>query len=419
VSKKKAEALVPNAAPPPIPGMGQIGDVAATWVSIDFVKRWDRNPRINAATVPFVVESIKRFGFGAPLVCRPSGVLIAGDTRIQAAHQLGLKAVPVRVMDHLGDSEADALALADNKAAEASLWNPGMLAEVLRGLDSSVAQCAGWSSAELDKILAVGAVGAAGGANEAETDSPAEELQKKWRTELGQLWQCGRHRLLIGDSRLSEAASKTMGGAQARWMWTDPPYGVSYVGKTKDALEIENDGSKDLPALLARAFGAADAMLAMGSPIYVAHPAGAQSVKFHEAFIAIGWHLHQTVIWVKDAMVLGHSDYHFRHEPIIYGWKGKNRSWFGGRNKTSVLEYARPKRSDMHPTMKPVQLVVDCLKNSAPAGSIGYEPFAGSGTTMVAAEQCDLSCNAIELDPKFAAVTLERLSLLGVKPIIA
>jgi ParB-like chromosome segregation protein Spo0J len=153
VAKKKTEATKSSAAPDLIPGMGQIGDVAATWVSIDFVKRWDRNPRINAATVPFVVESIKRFGFGAPLVCRSSGVLIAGDTRIQAAHQLGLKAVPVRVMDHLGDSEADALALADNKAAEASLWNPGMLAEVLRGLDASARQFAGFNERETQKLF--------------------------------------------------------------------------------------------------------------------------------------------------------------------------------------------------------------------------------------------------------------------------
>jgi hypothetical protein len=145
------------------------------------------------------------------------------------------------------------------------------------------------------------------------------------------------HRLLCGDSRRAEDALRVMDGDKARWCWTDPPYGVEYEGGTADHLRIQNDGAKDLPELLRCSFAAADAVLTEGAPIYVAHPAGPLSLEFGRAFLGAGWHLHQTLVWVKDAMVLGHSDYHYQHEPLLYGWKGKNRSWYGGRDKVSTL----------------------------------------------------------------------------------
>jgi site-specific DNA-methyltransferase (adenine-specific) len=227
------------------------------------------------------------------------------------------------------------------------------------------------------------------------------------------------HRLLCGDSTRPEDVGRVMGRDRAAWMWTDPPYGVSYVGKTKAALTIQNDGAGDLPAFVGAAFAAADAVLVDGAPVYVAHPAGALCVEFGKAFLAAGWHFHETLVWVKDAMVLGHSDYHFQHEPIIYGWKGKNRPWFGGRDKVSLLRHPKPNRSESHPTMKPVGLVAECLANSSAPAAVGFEPFSGSGTTLVAAEQLGRLCRAVELEPKYVAVALERLAALGLTPRLA
>jgi len=244
---------------------------------------------------------------------------------------------------------------------------------------------------------------------EPQTDRAAE-LNEKWQVKTGDLWQIGEHRLLCGDSTKEQDINKLMGGDKAVCMWTDPPYGVEYVGKTKDALTIENDGAENLPELLSSAFLVADSILEEGAPIYVAHPPGALQMVFDKCFVDVGWRFHETLVWVKDSMVMGHSDYHYKHEPIIYGWKGKNRFWYSGRDQVSVFEIARPKRSSEHPTMKPPELVEACLYNSTTTGDITFEPFAGSGTTMVACHNIKRRCYANELSPNYCAVILERMS---------
>ena len=216
------------------------------------------------------------------------------------------------------------------------------------------------------------------------------------------------------------------GGAKALWCWTDPPYGVDYVGKTAAAMRIENDGAGDLPSLLEAAFRVVTDALEPSSPWYVAHPPGALSLVFGDAIRAVGWRLHQTLVWCKDTMVLGHSDYHYQHEPIFYGYtpgpgrpgRGSHEGsrWFGDNAQKSLLQFDRPLRSEMHPTMKPPALVAHCIENSSRPGEVGFEPFSGSGTTMVAAEQTGRLCNAIEIDPRYVAVALERLAGMGLKP---
>lgn len=391
-----------------------MSELAAEWVAPSVLIPWKGNPRKNdGRPVQAVAESIRRFGFTSPILARrENGEVIAGHTRLKAALLLGLEQVPVRYLN-LDAVDAHLLALADNRIGELAEWNEDQLVQLLTELrDANVEiSVAGWNDDELLKLLKT-----CSGSDVTQDDPPvdrAEELCKVWKVEAGQLWNAGRHRILCGSSTDASAVATLMGGQPASWMWTDPPYGVSYVGKTKAALTIKNDGSTGLPALLAEAFSVANSVLAEGAPIYVAHPAGALSLEFGTAFVAAGWHFHETLIWVKDSMVLGHSDYHFKHEPFIYGWKGKNRTWFGDRNKVSLLEFPKPPRSDMHPTMKPVGLVAACISNSAPAGSVGFEPFSGSGTTMVAAEQTGRRCYAMELDPKFVAVALERMKGLG------
>jgi site-specific DNA-methyltransferase (adenine-specific) len=217
-----------------------------------------------------------------------------------------------------------------------------------------------------------------------------------------------------------------MNGERADMAWADPPYGVKYVGRTKAKLTLANDALEGsaLFEFLCAAFITADRhALSEGAAIYIAHPGGALALQFMLAFEHAGWRLHQTLVWVKDSMVLGHSDYHWKHEPLLYGYKpGKGRlgrggaGWHGDNSQTTVFEVARPKVSDEHPTTKPVDLIAPMIRNSSPPGGVVYEPFSGSGSTMAACEATRRVCRAVELDPKYVAVALERMLVMGLSP---
>ncbi|MGH7295573.1 MAG: DNA modification methylase [Polyangiaceae bacterium] len=403
------------------------------------LRPWATNPRKNDDAVAAVVESIRRFGFGAPILARrANGEIIAGHTRWKAARQLGLDRVPVRFLD-LDPVDAHLLALADNRLGEEAIWDDEMLSAVLADLKAHDADLAatGFSDKELAELLADAAAG--GDAEDVPEPelSRADELQAKWGTEPGQLWTIEsraapgkRHRLLCADSTRADDVERLMGADRAECMWTDPPYGVKYVGRTRAKLTLANDtleGTK-LFDFLCACFVAADKhALTEGAAVYVAHPAGALSLQFLLAFEHAGWRLHQTLVWVKDSMVLGHSDYHYAHEPLLYGYKraksgrrGRGgEGWYGDNAQTSVFEVARPKASEEHPTMKPVGLVAAMVRNSSPPGGLVYEPFSGSGSTMAASETSGRTCAAIEIDPKYVAVALERLSAMGLAPALA
>ena len=238
-----------------------------------------------------------------------------------------------------------------------------------------------------------------------------EPVAESW-VKPGDLFELGEHRLLCGDSTRTDDVGRLMDGERAACMWTDPPYGVNYKGK---AGSIQNDGAEGLEALINGAFGAANDALADGAAIYVAHPAGPNSVTFGVSFVAAGWRLHETLVWVKDSLVLGHSDYHYRHEPILFGYrpaKGRRgrggEGWYGDDSQTTVFEVPRPKRSAEHPTMKPVELITLMLMNSTRSNEVVYEPFSGSGSTLMACEVLGRKARAIEIDPRFVQVALER-----------
>ena len=228
------------------------------------------------------------------------------------------------------------------------------------------------------------------------------------RTKPGDLWLLGRHRLLCGDSTKAEDVERLMAGIQADMMFTDPPYGVSYVGKTKKALTIQNDGEADLPKLLDGSFSCAMLATREGACWYVAAPPGPLHWEFARRLMDLGVY-RQTLVWVKDSMVLGHSDYHYKHEPIFYGWKpGASHREPPDRTQVSVWEIARPKRSEEHPTMKPVELVAKAVGNSSLRGESVYEPFCGSGTTLIAAEQLGRKCYGMEISPQYCDVIVRR-----------
>lgn len=377
-----------------------------------------------------LAKSLDRFSQYRSIVVQDRGLgqyrIVAGHGLVEAARRnkmISIRAdilpedldeetiTGILVVDNLTSAmaEDDTLLLAqllqDQQDAGFALESVGFSDEALEALLTDLAD------ARLDEGIGRDATDPDGGGDDfdpAIDDGPT-------RTHLGDLWQLGNHRLYVGDSTNIDHVSCLMEGHLADCMATDPPYGVNYVGKTAKALTIQNDSNVGLDDLLTRAFSLADQVLKEGAAIYIAHPGGAQSVTFGERFLSQGWRLHETLVWVKDSLVLGHSDYHYRHELILYGYKpgGGRRGrggegWYGDNSQTFVFEIPRPKRSEEHPTMKPVELYAQMIYNSCPPRGIVYEPFCGSGTTLIAAERTGRCCRALELDCRFADSILRR-----------
>jgi DNA modification methylase len=339
---------------------------------------------------------------------------------------LGLKKVPFLVRTDLTEAEKKASRLADNRTAE-SEWFPETLALELKALGEMDFDL-GLTGFDLYELESMG-IGA-GGEPPPEDPGPqidrAAELQVKWGTERGQIWAVGKHRVMCGDSTSAEDVGRLMGGVKVRLVWTDPPYGVNY-GANLDAANpmgyrvrsIQND---DLPPAELEKFirtslkNAADHSFD-GAAIYVASPAGTLLPTLIKAFERSGFDFHWGLVWVKDQLVLGRGDYHFKHENILYGWKpGAAHFFIDDRTQTSVFEYPRPKSSEEHPTMKPPELVGAMIKNSSKKGELCYDPFLGSGTTLIAAEQLGRVCFGMEIAPEYVAVILERASGIGLEP---
>lgn len=403
-----------RATSPTVPSKPDQAAWTATLIPIGAVKPYPGNPRKNEAAVAKVSASIREFGFRQPIVTDEEGVVIAGHTRLLAAQALGLEAVPVHVAKGLTPAQVKAYRLADNRVAQEAEWDMEALrVEIgeLSALDFDLG-LTGFDDGELSALL-----------------SPAQGLQPGVDpddvppvpvapiTKPGDLIILGRHRLHCGDSTSADDLGRLMIDDRAEVLWTDPPYGVGYIGKTKRALTIQND-TGDLGTFLASVFEATDRVLNPGARFYVASPAGSRATEIRVALASAGWALHQGLVWVKDAMVLGHSDYHYRHEDILYGYKPgegrigrgahKGTRWYGDHSQVSVFEIARPKRSEQHPTMKPVELVSKCLANSAKPGDIVLDVFGGSGTTMIAAETLAMSARLIEIDPLYCDVIVSR-----------
>jgi DNA modification methylase len=242
------------------------------------------------------------------------------------------------------------------------------------------------------------------------------ELPDEPTAKPGQLWTLGEHRVLCGDAADDHDVAMVFDGHQAACAWIDPPYGVNYQGGTKDHLTIKNDSPDGLRSLLRDSFAALDAALTPGAAIYVAHAAGALSVTFGECFLDQDWRLHQTLVWVKDSLVLGRSDYHYKHKPILFGYKAANEGrrgrgssgWYGDNSQCSVFEVPRPKVNADHPISKPLALVERMLRNSSRTGDVVADVFLGSGSTLIAAEPLGRRCFGIELDPRYVAVVVRR-----------
>jgi DNA modification methylase len=388
-------------------------------VPVDSLKPNPRNPnRHPPEQVSLLARIIKAQGWRAPItVSSRSGLVVRGHCRLLAAKEAGLAEVPVDYQDYASDEEELADLVADNRLAELADMDENSLAALLEELSTRDIDLTltGYDE-EFVKALLTRTQDVDASDDEFDVDAAVEEVEGRGvRTRPGEVWSLGRHRLACGDARDLAAVARLMDVRKACCMWTDPPYGVNYEGKTGERLTLENDEPESVQALIRDAFAACDPVLEEGAAIYVAHPAGPLSDAFLRCFTGQGWRLHQTLVWVKDSFVLGHSDYHYRHEPILFGYKpGPGRrgrgtaGWYGDDAQSSVFEVPRPKASRDHPTMKPVELVAAHLRNSSPVGGIVADFFLGSGTTLVAAEQLQRVCRGMDIDPVYCDVAMTR-----------
>ena len=379
-------------------------------VPIDSVELHPRNPR--QGDVAAVAASLARFGLQKPVVVqRSTGYVVAGNHVLRAALSLGWTQIAASVED-LDDAEAIAFMLADNRTADLGAYDDSLLAAILAEQQAEDNLAA--TGYDADAVAAL--LAEAGNIEERDLDAaPDLPAEAEVYVERGQTWAVGRHGLMCGDATDADDVARLVGDDPVDLVWTDPPYGLGYRGKTKRGLTIVNDdlGPDGTRALVAAALRLAP--LRPGGAFYVAAPAGPE---LHLAFLLAlgdaGLTAHQTLCWVKDRFCLGHADYHARHENLLYGWKdGRAHYFVKDRTQDTVWEIDRPARSAEHPTMKPVELVARAIRNSSTPGQLVYDPFAGSGTTLIAAEQTGRRCRAMELDPRYAQVILERWGALS------
>lgn len=367
-----------------------------------------RNARTHSdEQVAQLAGSIKEFGWTNPILVDNDGGIIAGHGRLLAAQRLKMDEVPTIQIGGLSEAQRRALVLADNKLALNAGWDIDLLKVELSGLNEQGFDIAltGFSVDEISKLLAP--AGTDGLTDQDDTpEVPVNPVSK-----LGDVWVCGPHRVMCGSSLEQTAVDKLCAGQAVDMLLTDPPYNVSYTGKTKEALTIKNDKMEDeeFRAFLRDAFVTADVVMRPGAVFYIWHPQGRDSLWFRLACEDAGWNARQTLIWKKSSMVLGRSDYHQQHEPCLYGWKeGAGHFWASDRKQTTILEFDRPSRSKDHPTMKPVALFEYQLLNNTKGGDIVLDSFGGSGTTLLAAEKNGRVARLMELDPKYVDVIVQR-----------
>ncbi|MGE0805095.1 MAG: site-specific DNA-methyltransferase [Burkholderiaceae bacterium] len=392
--------------------------MTASWLA-DKIEQWPtakllpyaRNARTHSeAQVAQIAASIAEFGFTNPILAGSDGVIVAGHGRLAAAQKLGLEVVPVVVLDHLSPTQRRALVIADNRIAENAGWDDAMLRVELAALaddDFNVA-LTGFDADALAELMAGEEPDAEG-----QTDDDAvPEVPETPISRSGNVWLLGGHRLLCGDSTVAASYERLLAGEQADMVFTDPPYNVNYANSAKDKMRgkdraILNDNLGD---------GFYDFLLAALTPtvahcrggIYVAMSSSELDV-LQAAFRAAGGKWSTFIIWAKNTFTLGRADYQRQYEPILYGWpEGAQRHWCGDRDQGDVWNIKKPQKNDLHPTMKPVELVERAIRNSSRPGNVVLDPFGGSGTTLVAAEKSGRQARLIELDPKYVDVIVRR-----------
>ena len=392
--------------------------MTSSWLA-DKIEQWPtaklvpyaRNARTHSdAQVAQIAASIAEFGFTNPILAGSDGVIVAGHGRLAAAQKLGLEMVPVVVLDHLTPTQRRALVIADNRIAENAGWDDELLRVELEALQDEGfdLDLTGFDADALADLLAGDEPD-----GEGETDDDAvPEVSETPVSRPGDVWLLGGHRLLCGDATVAASYRTLLDGELVDMVFTDPPYNVNYANSAKDKMRgkdraILNDNLGD---------GFYDFLLAALTPT-IAHCRGAIYVAMssseldtlQSAFRVAGGHWSTFIIWAKNTFTLGRADYQRQYEPILYGWpEGGERHWCGDRDQGDVWQIKKPQKNDLHPTMKPVELVERAIRNSSRPGNVVLDPFGGSGTTLIAAEKSGRLARLIELDPKYVDVIVRR-----------
>jgi DNA modification methylase len=377
---------------------------------LDRIHGYARNPRKNDHAVEKMAGVIREFGFRIAIIARSNGEIVDGHLRYKAACLLGLETVPVILADDLTETQVKAFRLLANRSATWAEWDDELLQLELADLSALDYDLSltGFDADELAELLAGEETDQVGETD----DDEVPEADAVAVSRPGDLWLLGEHRVLCGDATYPEHYARLLAGKSADMVFIDPPYGVNYANNPKDKLR-----GKHRPILndnLGAAFH--DFLLAALTPIvaqcrgaiYIAMSSGELDT-LQAAFRAAGGHWSTFVIWAKNTFTLGRADYQRQFEPILYGWpEGAQRHWCGDRDQGDVWQIKKPQRNDLHPTMKPVELVERCIRNSSRPGDVVLDSFGGSGTTLIAAHKSGRRARLMELDPKYVDVIVRR-----------
>jgi DNA modification methylase len=370
-----------------------------------------RNPRTHTEEqVAQIAASIAEFGFVNPVLVGADGVIIAGHARVMAARKLGLTEAPVIVLDHLTPAQRRALVIADNRLAENAGWDEEMLRVELEALreDDFNLEVLGFADDEIEALLAEPDEPVGGNTD----DDAVPETRESAVTVTGDVWILGDHRLLCGDATVMTDVEKVLAGGLADMVFSDPPYNVNYGATMKDKLrgkrrKIANDNLGDGFEHFLR--DACTNILAVTKGAIYICMSSSELHTLYRAFTEAGGHWSTFLIWAKNTFTMGRADYQRQYEPILYGWKeGTDHYWCGARDQGDVWFVKKPLANDLHPTMKPVELVERAIRNSSKSRDTVLDPFAGSGSTLVACEKTHRQARLIELDPKYCDVIIRR-----------
>lgn len=376
---------------------------------IDKPKPYDKNPRkLTDKAIGKVAASIKQFGFQQPIVVDANGVVIVGHTRLQGAQKLGLKQVPVVVADNLTPAQVKAYRIADNRVAQETSWLDDVLSDELmelKELDFDLGET-GFDLPELNRLM-----------QDSEELERAEETPPVPETPvsaLGDLWVLGSHRLLCGDSTIATDVERVLGGVRPHLMVTDPPYGVVYDANWRNEAERANGrpvGARATGKVLNddKADWRETWGLFPGDVAYIWH-AGVHAGTVQDSLIAAGFAIRSQIVWAKNNIAIGRGDYHWQHEPCWYAVRSKAKGhWNGDRKQSTLWKIDKPQKSETgHSTQKPVECMLRPIQNNSSPGQAVYEPFSGSGTTIMAAELTGRACYAVELSPNYVDCAVTR-----------
>ena len=382
-------------------------------VSVEAMKPATYNPRKDLKPGDPAYEKIKRsltdFGYVDPIIWNEvTGNIVGGHQRYKVLTAEGATELQCVVVHIENEADEKALNVVLNKAT--GEWEPVALADLLQDLQTSGydLDSTGFDAAEVDDLFSKVFD------KDVKDDDPDIDPEALNPYVMpGDVWTLGRHRMICGDATSVEDLNTLMGDVKANLLLTDPPYNCDYVGKTKDALKIQNDKMEDADfyRFILDSFNNVVPHLAQGASAYIFH-ADTEGLTFRKAFKEAGFHISGVCIWAKNTMVLGRSPYQWQHEPILYGWlPNGNHKWFADRRQTTLWNFDRPSQSKLHPTMKPIPLLAYPIKNSTAPNAVVLDPFGGSGSTLIACEETDRICYTSEKDIRYASVIVERFKL--------